>query len=162
MRWAVARRARTVARCSSDLAGRLRSVAQERICLAVGRPHSPGAQLLRCPHDQRLELVGGVHPDGNGTPSGGQQHPQRLPMPALPGRRQPLGGKRVFGGADRVGGIGLGAGAAGWPLGPADLHDPLVMLEQAAGQPSPVAASTLDRPAAPARDLDVGELSRAR
>jgi hypothetical protein len=30
---AVARRARTVARCASDLAGRLRSVAQERIWL---------------------------------------------------------------------------------------------------------------------------------
>jgi hypothetical protein len=32
--------------------------------------------------------------------------------------------------------------------------------EQAAGQPSPVAASTLDRPAAPARDLDVGDVAR--
>jgi hypothetical protein len=43
----------TVARCSSDLVGRARRLAQCWIWLAVLRPQRLGAQLLRGAHDQR-------------------------------------------------------------------------------------------------------------
>jgi hypothetical protein len=58
---------------------------------------------------------------------------------------------------DRVQGVALGSGPAGWSLGPADLHHPLVMRVQEPGKPSAVAAGTLHRPTATSRHLPPGE-----
>jgi hypothetical protein len=49
MSWAVARRACTVARCSSDLAGRALSLAQERTCWTVGRDAVAGVPTRPLP-----------------------------------------------------------------------------------------------------------------
>jgi hypothetical protein len=49
---------------------------------------------------------------------------------------------------DGVQRVALGAGTAPWSLGPVDLHDPLALVGQEAGQPRPIAAGPLQRPAA--------------
>jgi hypothetical protein len=59
--------------------------------------------------------------------------------------------KRFPAGPDRVQRVALGAVAAAGPLGPVDLHDPLALVGQEAGQPCPVAAGAFQRPAATAR-----------
>jgi hypothetical protein len=46
------------------------------------------------------------------------------------------------------------------PLGPADLDDPLAVLGQEPGQAGAVAARPLDRPAATAGNLRVGEVQQ--
>jgi len=68
--------------------------------------------------------------------------------------------QRLTGSTDRVQRVGLGARAAGWPLGSADLDDLLTTLEQEAGQAGTVAAGTLDRPATAPVDLDPGGLQQ--
>ena len=63
---------------------------------------------------------------------------------------------------DRVQGVALGTTATGWPLGSADLDDPLTRLLQHRCQAGAEAARSLDRPAAAARQLAVGEAEQPR
>jgi hypothetical protein len=99
-----------------------------------------GSQLLGSTDDQRLELADGSHPGPGGAVSGGQQHPQRLPLPAAPWGRRPILAKRLAGGPDRIQRVALGATATGWPLGPANLHDAFAMLLQEPGKAGAEAA----------------------
>ena len=62
---------------------------------------------------------------------------------------------------DRVQGVALGAGPAGWSLGPADLHHPLATVVQEAGKSSAVAAGTFHRPTATSWHLRPGEGQQA-
>jgi hypothetical protein len=107
-----------------------------------------GPQLLGGADQQRLELTDRGHPGKGCAASGGQQRPQRLPLTAPTGDCRAVLAERLTGGADGVQRVALGAGAAGWPLGPADLDHVLAPSEQEAGQAGAVAAGALDRPAA--------------
>jgi hypothetical protein len=65
--------------------------------------------------------------------------------------------ERLASGPDRVQRVALGTTAAGWPLGSAHLDDPLTTLLQHRCQAGAEAARSLDRPAAAARQVAVGE-----
>jgi hypothetical protein len=65
--------------------------------------------------------------------------------------------KRLAGGPDGIQRVALGAAAAGWPLGPGDLDDPLTTLLQHCRQAGAEAARPLDRPAAAAGQVGLGE-----
>jgi hypothetical protein len=92
----------------------------------------------------------GIGGDLDGTGPGDLEHPQRFALAALPRGRQVLATQCLAASPDRVQRVALGLGAAG-PLGPVDLGHPLAMVGQEAGQPSAVAASPLQRPAAAPR-----------
>jgi hypothetical protein len=142
-------------RCSNDLVGRSRSAAQT----AGRQPAELGAEFLRRTHQERLELVDGGDSSGQGRAPGGQQHPQRLVVAPLADCSQLLGqlAEGVTGSADGVDRIGLGAAALRRPLGSASLDQMLTAAAQEGGQARAVAAGALDRPAAPASQMDVGE-----
>jgi len=116
-----------------------------------------GSQLLGSADEQRRELADGGHPRQDRAASGGQQHPQRLPLPATPRGRRPILAKRLAGGPDGVQRVALGATATGWLLGPANLQDAFAMLLQEPGKAGAEAARPLDRPAAAAGQLGLGE-----
>jgi hypothetical protein len=68
--------------------------------------------------------------------------------------------KRLAGGPDRVQRVALGASPGGRPLGPTHLEDLLAVLLQEPCQPGAEAACPLDRPAATAGNLRVGEVQQ--
>jgi hypothetical protein len=137
MRRAVQRNARTVMRCSSEWAGQSRSTAHRRTLLLGRQPAKLGAQLLRRPDDQRLELVGGAHLRGAGAMAGGQQYPQGLPISTTARRQRMLAGQRLTGGPCGVQGVALGATSSGRPLGSADLHHRSPWACRKAASPAP-------------------------
>jgi hypothetical protein len=147
-------------RCSSEWAGQSRSTAHRRTLLLGRQPAKLGAQLLRRPDNQRLELIGGADLGHTRAVAGGQQHPQRLPIPTTTRRERMVTGQRLPGGPDRVQGIALGPSAPQRPLGMADLHHPLTAGLQERCQPGAVAAGALDRPAAPTGHLRPGEVEQ--
>ena len=147
MRWAVARSAQTVAWWASDLVGREPSPAQSSIWVAVLRPRSSARSSWGALTISASGLADGGHPGRGRAAAGGQQHAQRLPLTPTPWGCEVVLAKRLAGGPDRVQGVALGAAAAGWPLGPADLNDPLVVLLHELGKAGAVAARALDRPA---------------
>jgi hypothetical protein len=158
MRWAVARRARTVARCSSDLLGRSRRLAQVRIWLEVGRLRSSARSSSGAPTISASGLADRGHPGGGGAGSGGQQRPQRFSLAAPARDRGTLVvlAERLTGGPHGIQRVAFGAAAGGWPLGSADLHDVLAALDQEAGQAGAVAAGALHRPAPPPDEGEMG------
>jgi hypothetical protein len=85
--------------------------------LVGGAAAQLGAELLRRAHDQRLELVGRLDPGADGTAAGGEQDLECLAVAPLAGFCWVILGECFFGGADGIGGVGLGAGAAGCCLG---------------------------------------------
>jgi hypothetical protein len=137
-------------------AGRRNSRPAWRCC---GRPgsarSSSGAPTISAPG-----LADGGHPGAGGAASGGQQHPQGLPLTPTPRRGQAVLAKRLAGGPDRVQRVALGAAAAGWPLGPTDLQHPLAATAQERGQSGAVAARCFHRPATTARNLTVSEVEQ--
>jgi hypothetical protein len=60
--------------------------------------------------------------------------------PATPWGRQVVLAKRLAGGPDRVQRVAVGTAAAGWPLGPTHLDDPLAVLLQEPGKAGAEAA----------------------
>jgi hypothetical protein len=157
MRWAVARSARAVAWCSSDLPGRWRRLAQCWSWLVVLRPRSSARNSSGAPTISASGLAGGGDPRPGGAAPGGQQHAQRLPLPPTPWGSQVVVAKRLAGGPDRVQRVALGASPGGRPLGSTHLDDVLAVLLQESCQPGAEAACPLDRPAATAGNLRVGE-----
>jgi hypothetical protein len=67
----------------------------------------------------------------------GQQDPQRFTVAATARCWCVVEGERFPGGAERVDRIAFGAGAAGGPLGAADLHDPLAVASRKQASPAP-------------------------
>src|SRR6266508_2609032 len=108
IRAAVARSARTVARCSTGSAADAPSAAHPGL-LQRGPGAQPGPQRLGGGDQQRLELPAGVGGDLDRTRAGKLQHPQRLPLAALPRAGQVLATQRLAAGADRVQRVALGA-----------------------------------------------------
>jgi hypothetical protein len=105
-----------------------------------------------------FELVGRHHPGGDGVAPRGQQHPQRLVVAAAAWQRQMLQGECLPSGADRIDRSWRRcAGPAAWD---GRLHDLLAVGEQERGQSGAGAASALDRPGTPARDLGQGEAEK--
>jgi hypothetical protein len=122
--------------------------------------HAARLQFLGGADDQRLELADGGHPSQGGAASGGQQHPQCLPLTPTPWGRQVVLAKSLAGGPDGVQRVALGAAAAGWPLGSGDLQDLLAVLLQEPRKASAEAARSFHRPAATARQLEQGEVQQ--
>ncbi len=71
-----------------------------------------GAQLFWSAHDQRLGLVGRLHPGLDRAMACGQQHPQRFTVAASARCWCVVEGERFSGGADRVDRIAFGAALA--------------------------------------------------
>jgi hypothetical protein len=149
-----------VARCSSDLLGRARRLAQCWIWLAVGRPRSSARSSSGALTISALSSPDGGHPRQGGAASGGQQHAQRLPLTASSGRGQPVLAECLAGGPDRVQRVALGTAAGGQPLGTADLHDAFANLVQEHRQAGAEAARPFHRPAATAGDLHASEVEQ--
>jgi hypothetical protein len=101
-------------------------------------------------------LADGGHPGEGGAASGGQQRPQCLPLTAAAREGRAVLAEHLASGPDRVQRVALGPTATGWPLGSADLHDPLAVLLQYHRQAGAEAARSLHRPQAAARNLTVG------
>jgi len=95
---AVARSARTVARCSSDLVGRSRRLAQQATWRLVGWPRSSARSSSGAPTISALSSPDGGHPGQRGAAACGQQHAQRLPLPPTPRGRQLILAERLAGG----------------------------------------------------------------
>jgi hypothetical protein len=102
-------------------------------------------------------LADGGHPSGGRAAPGGQQRPQCLPRTAAAREGRAVLAEHLASGPDRVQGVALGATATGWPLGSADLDDPLTPLLQHRCQAGAEAARSLHRPQAAARNLTVGK-----
>jgi hypothetical protein len=112
---------------------------------------------------QGLERVDGLGAGPHGRLAGNPEHPQHLHH-AIGGLGQPgrLAGLHRTGGGLGVDRIGLAMAAAGGPVGPVDLHDPLPVRVQEAGQLGAVATGALDterldlaQRASPAQQLGV-------
>jgi hypothetical protein len=99
-----------------------------------------GAHVVGRADDQRLGLVDRGHSSADSVASAAQQHPSCLAVAATAWQRQMLMAKDITSCTDRIDPSGLGAGAAGWPLGAADRNDPLAVGEQEGGQSSAVAS----------------------
>jgi len=112
--------------------------AQDDLCGASATAKL-SAQLLGRVYDQRLELVDGTDPSCQRAAPRGQQHPQGLLMPTPARTGQPLMAERLASGPDSVQRVGLGAGPAWGPLGPAHLDHPLPALQKEAAQAGAIA-----------------------
>jgi hypothetical protein len=79
-----ARSAWMVARCSSDLVGRARRLAQQAIWRAVLRPPSSARRSSGAPTISALSSPDDGHTRGGRAAPGSQQRPQRLPLATAP------------------------------------------------------------------------------
>jgi hypothetical protein len=110
--------------------------------------------LVTCPEDAGIGLAParaakGEWPTAPAAPP--DHHADAARLGRRPGPPAPPGERP---------GVALGAGAARRPLGPPDLDHQLAAGLQEGGQPGAVAASTLHRPATPARHLGLAELEQ--
>ncbi len=163
MRCAVARSARTVARCSSDLAGRVRSLAQALTWAMVERPRSLARSSSGAPTTSAWGWLVAF--------TRALTAPWRVVSSTRSASRSPRrrgAGVWSKASASRAARIASTASllaplwrrCAGGPLGAADFDDPLAVGEQEAGQSGAIAAGALDRPASLAWDLCPGEVQQ--
>jgi hypothetical protein len=100
-----------------------------------------------------LAVAGGL----DGRAAGGQPDRERGSWPGRSGLGELVAAQGLTGGPGGIEGVGLGAVAAGGPLGPVQLHHTLLVGGQEPGQAGAVAAGALDRPHPPPIVL-VGQL----
>jgi hypothetical protein len=95
---------------------------------------------VRSSNDQRMQLALAIAGSLDRGASGGQPDRQRRTVAGSPWLGELVAAQRLAGCPDRLQGVGLGAVAAGGPLGPVQLDHSFGMGVQEPGQPSTVAA----------------------
>jgi hypothetical protein len=93
-----------------------------------------------------VELALGVGGGLDGRAAGGQPHRQRRAVAGRSGLGEVVAAQGLAGRSDRIQGVGLGAVAAGGPLGPVQLDHLFGVAIQEPGQPGAVATGALNRP----------------
>jgi hypothetical protein len=121
-----------------------------------GQASKPSTEGIGSGDDERVQLALGVAGGLDRRAARGQPHRQRRPTPGGTRLGELLAAQGLTSGPGGIQGIGLGAVAAGGPLGPVQLHHLLSVAMEEAGQASAVAASALDRPHPPTI-VSVGE-----
>jgi hypothetical protein len=109
-----------------------------------GQAAKPPAEGIGCGHDECVELALGVGGGLDRGAAGGQPHRQRHAKAGGTRLGELVAAQGFAGGSGRVQRVGLGAVAADGPLGPVQLHHPLGLAMEEAGQARPDARQDCD------------------
>ena len=124
-----------------------------------GQATQPSTEAVGGGDNEGVELALGVARSLDRRAAGGRPHRHRRAMTSRSGLGELVTTQGFAGRPDRIQGVGPGAVAAGGPLGSVQLHHPLGLGMEEAGQAGAVATGAFDRPHPPTV-VSVGELQQ--